>query len=346
MIQEKLPKLRVIEGPKARRDKKKKKLAPILTGEPGTRPLAPVPDSPTAPVMDVATTDGDDQASLRGRIDLARPCTLSSFIEPLDALLEVEEINNRMLIFNDIAQGVVQTVQDHFRLSVPPNRSNSTGNRSGGLDLANPQKVQSCYRWNRRKCVRALTQPSSARCPVKLEETFNYFKGIWETVGSPAERPFPEPPTRPPVVEILSKDFVADCLRSCENSSPGEDLISYRHWREIDPSCTILTKIFNICLQVADIPTSWKSSRTILIHKKGELDRLDNWRPISLSNTIYKLFTKCMARKLSDWCEMNEVLSSAQRGFHRLMACWSITSCCPNTWSLPDAPKQTSSQRG
>ncbi|GFQ93580.1 hypothetical protein TNCT_476411 [Trichonephila clavata] len=71
VIQEKLPKLRVIEGPKARRDKKKKKLAPILTGEPGTRPLAPVPDSPTAPVMDVATTDGDDHASLRGRIDLA-----------------------------------------------------------------------------------------------------------------------------------------------------------------------------------------------------------------------------------------------------------------------------------
>ncbi|GFQ89952.1 hypothetical protein TNCT_333731 [Trichonephila clavata] len=45
---------------------------------------------------------------------------------------------------------------------------------------------------------------------------------------------------------------------SCENSSPGEDLISYRHWREIDPSCTILTRMFNICLQVADIPASGK----------------------------------------------------------------------------------------
>ncbi|GFR28606.1 retrovirus-related Pol polyprotein from type-1 retrotransposable element R2 [Trichonephila clavata] len=70
--------------------------------------------------------------------------------------------------------------------------------------------------------------------------------------------------------------------------------------------------MFNICLQVADIPASWKTSRTILIHKK---DELDNWRSISLSNTIYKLFTKCMARKLSDWCEMNEVLSHAQKGF-------------------------------
>ncbi|GFR10566.1 hypothetical protein TNCT_301551 [Trichonephila clavata] len=45
-LQEKMPKLRVLEGPKARRIKKMKKLAPILTGEPGTRSLAPVTDSP------------------------------------------------------------------------------------------------------------------------------------------------------------------------------------------------------------------------------------------------------------------------------------------------------------
>ncbi|GFQ91954.1 retrovirus-related Pol polyprotein from type-1 retrotransposable element R2, partial [Trichonephila clavata] len=42
---------------------------------------------------------------------------------------------------------------------------------------------------------------------------------------------------------------------------------------------------------------------------------MSDWRPISLSDTAYKLFSKCLARKLSDWCEVFEVLSPAQKGF-------------------------------
>ncbi|GFW16088.1 retrovirus-related Pol polyprotein from type-2 retrotransposable element R2DM [Trichonephila clavipes] len=92
-------------------------------------------------------------------------------------------------------------------------------------------------------------------------------------------------------------------------------MITYRHWREVDPSCSVLPRVFNICLKLSDIPASWKSSRTLLIHKKGNVGQLENWRPISLSDTIYKLFAKCMARKLSDWCETFEVISPCQKGF-------------------------------
>ncbi|GFR02257.1 retrovirus-related Pol polyprotein from type-2 retrotransposable element R2DM [Trichonephila clavata] len=42
---------------------------------------------------------------------------------------------------------------------------------------------------------------------------------------------------------------------------------------------------------------------------------MSDWRPISLSDTAYKLFSKCLARKLSDWCEVHEALSPAQKGF-------------------------------
>ncbi|GFR13725.1 retrovirus-related Pol polyprotein from type-1 retrotransposable element R2 [Trichonephila clavata] len=125
----------------------------------------------------------------------------------------------------------------------------------------------------------------------------------------------PEPPVRPPIIDSLSPAFVAACLQSAENSAPGPDLISYRHWREIDPSCKILCKIFNICIRLSDIPTSWKTSKTVLIHKKGDTGDIKNWRLISLSDTIYKLFTKCLTKKVNDWCEDHEVLSPAQKGF-------------------------------
>ncbi|GFR30372.1 retrovirus-related Pol polyprotein from type-2 retrotransposable element R2DM [Trichonephila clavata] len=92
-------------------------------------------------------------------------------------------------------------------------------------------------------------------------------------------------------------------------------MISYRHWREVDPKCTTLTKVFNICLKLADIPSEWKKSSTVLIHKSGMVESLVNWHPISLSDTIYKLFSKCLTRKLSESCETHEALSPAQKGF-------------------------------
>ncbi|GFU51049.1 retrovirus-related Pol polyprotein from type-2 retrotransposable element R2DM [Trichonephila clavipes] len=92
-------------------------------------------------------------------------------------------------------------------------------------------------------------------------------------------------------------------------------MITYSHWREVDHSGSVLTRVFNICLKLSDIPATWKSFRTVLIHKKGDVGQLDNWRPISLSDTIYKLFTKCMARKLTEWCETHDVVSPCKKGF-------------------------------
>lgn len=42
---------------------------------------------------------------------------------------------------------------------------------------------------------------------------------------------------------------------------------------------------------------------------------MKDWRPISLVNTISKLFTGCLAKRLIDWISSNEVLCPAQKGF-------------------------------
>ncbi|GFS53844.1 retrovirus-related Pol polyprotein from type-2 retrotransposable element R2DM, partial [Nephila pilipes] len=102
---------------------------------------------------------------------------------------------------------------------------------------------------------------------------------------------------------------------AAENTAPGPDGIAYKHWREVDPSGKILSMVFNLCLQLRRIPDSWKISNTILIHKKGDTSDPSNWRPISLSNTIYKTFTKCLTRKLGDWCSFHQRLSPNQKGF-------------------------------
>ncbi|CAD6200156.1 unnamed protein product [Caenorhabditis auriculariae] len=54
----------------------------------------------------------------------------------------------------------------------------------------------------------------------------------------------------------------------------------------------LLARHFSKYLSEASIPEQWKTSKTILIPKKGDLTDLNNFRPISLLSVVYKLFTK------------------------------------------------------
>jgi len=58
-----------------------------------------------------------------------------------------------------------------------------------------------------------------------------------------------------------------------------------------------------------------KKAVTVLIYKKGAKEDLGNWRPISLSRTLYKLYVGCVANRLTVWLTTNRVLSQCQKGF-------------------------------
>ncbi|PRD36002.1 UNVERIFIED_CONTAM: hypothetical protein NCL1_09938 [Trichonephila clavipes] len=118
-------------------------------------------------------------------------------------------------------------VQEYFHLQRPTRDKQVSG--SSQLDTLNAQRVQQTYKWNRRKCVRALTDGTSSRCPVDMEDTFVYFKTVWEAQPPQVERSDVTPPTRPPVVDFLTQAFVESCLKTAENSAPGQDMITYRH---------------------------------------------------------------------------------------------------------------------
>ncbi|GFY56875.1 hypothetical protein TNIN_353951 [Trichonephila inaurata madagascariensis] len=91
----------------------------------------------------------------------------------------MDEINDARVHFEETVNNVTAAVQDYFHLQ--PIRPETSRPNNGGLDLQDPQRVQKAYRWNRRKCVRAITQDQTQRCPVKMEETLRYFQSVWET---------------------------------------------------------------------------------------------------------------------------------------------------------------------
>ena len=56
-------------------------------------------------------------------------------------------------------------------------------------------------------------------------------------------------------------------------------------------------------------PPTWLHSHTILLYKKGDPTRLDNYRPITLANALYKLWTTCIVILATDYIESRKILS-------------------------------------
>lgn len=83
------------------------------------------------------------------------------------------------------------------------------------------------------------------------------------------------------------------------NKAPGEDEILPEMLKEGgQPLLQELKILFNQCLQEGKIPKEWDNAVIILLFKKGDKQRLENYRPISLVPQIYKLLTKIINNRL------------------------------------------------
>ena len=45
-----------------------------------------------------------------------------------------------------------------------------------------------------------------------------------------------------------------------------------------------LTKIFNLSFNLGQIPSDWKYANIVPVHKKGDKNNIENYRPISLTS--------------------------------------------------------------
>jgi hypothetical protein len=68
-------------------------------------------------------------------------------------------------------------------------------------------------------------------------------------------------------------------------------------------------------------PLIWLKSHTILFYKKGDPTRLDNYRPITRANALYKLWTTCIVRLVTDYIESRKILSPKQEEFRAERSC-------------------------
>ncbi|KAK6764382.1 hypothetical protein RB195_024635 [Necator americanus] len=99
-------------------------------------------------------------------------------------------------------------------------------------------------------------------------------------------------------------------------TAPGPDFILVDFLRAGDhPLHAILAAHMTSYLQKERISDQWKTSRTVLIHKKGDREDLRNYRPICLLSVLYKVFTKIILTRISR--TLDEAQPQEQAGFRK-----------------------------
>ena len=91
-----------------------------------------------------------------------------------------------------------------------------------------------------------------------------------------------------------------------------------------------LTALFNVSFVTGCIPHEWKLASIVPIHKKDDKGSVENYRPISLTSLVMKIFEKCIRKELFSVTE--NFLDPRQHGFINGKSC--TTQMIPFTYDL------------
>jgi len=88
----------------------------------------------------------------------------------------------------------------------------------------------------------------------------------------------------------VTEEEVKAALNEMKNKkSPGDDDIPIEAIKEGGETLlSAITTLFIKCLEQEQIPKAWENAVIILIHKKGDITKLENYRP-SLLSQLYKV---------------------------------------------------------
>ena len=101
-----------------------------------------------------------------------------------------------------------------------------------------------------------------------------------------------------------------------ETNACGSDGISLRFIRDaLYMIAFYITVIVNTSIVTNAYPNLWKNPYVIPAYKSGDVDKVTNYRPISLLPIVSKILEKIVANQLTEYLETNNLLSETQHGF-------------------------------
>ena len=117
---------------------------------------------------------------------------------------------------------------------------------------------------------------------------------------------------------ITMKEVSTAIERLHSNKSPNLDQISNRMLKHgkhyLLPG---LTKLFNACFDLGQYPSTWSDGIITAIHKSGNASDTNNYRGITITSVIGKLFNSIINSRLDKYFEKTNLINESQIGFRK-----------------------------
>ena len=116
--------------------------------------------------------------------------------------------------------------------------------------------------------------------------------------------------------EITVEEVILALSSAKNGKTPGMDNIPNEILKDGQPSVALLYKLFNLIYESGVIPNAWCKSVIYPIPKSSTKDKYQplNYRGISLLSNIYKVYTRVLNNRLTNFLEENELLVDEQNG--------------------------------
>lgn len=119
-----------------------------------------------------------------------------------------------------------------------------------------------------------------------------------------------------PVVHEEMITIIRGKLRA-KKSAGNDNVPSFLLKRVADAIVYPMTYIVNLSFKTGDFPRKLKINKVIPVHKKGDEQLMENYRPVALTSCFSKIFEYCFLVRLEAFLERFKILKDNQFGFRQ-----------------------------
>ena len=117
---------------------------------------------------------------------------------------------------------------------------------------------------------------------------------------------------------ITEREVIQATQKLKSKKAPGKDGITNEILKACMPRISnVLCDLFNVVLKEGTYPSHWKDGINVPIFKNGDPSNPNNYRGITLSSSMGKLFCLIINRRLENYLEENNLLINEQAGFRK-----------------------------
>lgn len=117
---------------------------------------------------------------------------------------------------------------------------------------------------------------------------------------------------------ITMAEIKAALRRLNDRKAEGIDKIPAEIWKNQN-LLTLIEALFNQCFRLGKIPELWKCGIITPVLKSSSSDKRipSNYRGITITPAIYKLYCNVINKRLLEWVDENKVICEPQNGFRK-----------------------------